>query len=222
MTSVPSRARAAALAALVLLAMVIGAALRPLVGADAPAPARVLDDTEIAFVQDMLAHHEQALVLAQQLDPAVDPVVYRLAQQIRDNQNTEIGTLLGWLRLTGVTPTNPRPMAWMQPRAAAGHGAHHDADPDDASAPMPGMATRAELDALAAAHGQGAEILFLQLMQRHHTGGVAMAQAAAALLPDGPVRQTAREMVTAQGQEAGTMAMMLTRLGAPLLPVSDR
>lgn len=43
---------------------------------------------------------------------------------------------------------------------------------------MPGMATMAELDALAASRGPDAEILFLQLMERHHRGGIAMGQAA--------------------------------------------
>jgi len=216
-TGVPAWARAAALGALVVLSMVLGAALRPLVVADVPGAAPGLGDTEIAFVQDMLAHHQQALVLVEQLDPAASPVVYRLAQQIRDGQNTEIGTMLGWLRLAGVTPTNPEPMAWMHPQpigAGHAHGGNVPSAPP-ATEPMPGAATRDEIYALAAARGRDAEIRFLQLMRRHHDGGVAMAQTAAVVLADGPVRQTAREMVTAQSQESGTMAVMLTRLGAP-------
>lgn len=220
MTTSPAWIRTLALGALVLLSMVLGAALRPLVVADDPDPAPVLDPTEIAFVQDMVAHHEQALIMTQQLDPGTDPVVTRLAQQIRDGQNAELGTMLGWLRLSGVTPTNPEPMAWMQgPRAAVGHG-HHETSDAGTPDPMPGMATRTELDALAAARGRDAAVLFLQLMQRHHVGGVTMAQAAEQRLPDGPVRQTAREMITEQSQEAGTMALMLSQLDAPLLPVN--
>lgn len=224
MTGAPTWLRAVVLGALVLLALVLGAALRPLIVADDRESAPVLDDNEIAFVQDMLVHHEQAVVLVQQLDPAVDPAVYRLAQQIRDGQSTEIGTMLGWLRLAGVTPTNPEPMAWMHSQPLAVAQGHHGGvqSPSASPASMPGMATRAQIDALAAAPGRDAEVLFLQLMQRHHAGGVAMAQAAAGILADGPVRQTAREMVTAQSQEAGTMAVMLAQFGAPLLPVTDR
>lgn len=219
MTTVPAWLRTIALAALVLLSMVLGAALRPLVVADAPDPPAALDATAIAFVQDMVAHHEQALIMTQQLDPGTDPVVVRLAQQIRDAQNTEMGTMLGWLRLAGVTPTNPEPMAWMRgSRAAPGHG--HGASVAGSPDPMPGMATRADLDALAAARGRDAAMLFLQLMQRHHVGGVAMAQAADGRLTDGPVRRTAREMITEQSQEAGTMALLLAQFGAPLLPVN--
>lgn len=221
MTTVPAWLRTIALAALVLLSMVLGAALQPLVVADAPDSPAALDATAIAFVQDMVAHHEQALIMTQQLDPGTDPVVVRLAQQIRDAQNTEMGTMLGWLRLAGVTPTNPEPMAWMRgSRAAPGHGHGHGASDAESSDPMPGMATRADLDALAAARGHDAAMLFLQLMQRHHVGGVAMAQAADERLTDGPVRRTAREMITEQSQEAGTMALLLAQFGAPLLPVN--
>ncbi|PTR25794.1 uncharacterized protein (DUF305 family) [Rhodococcus sp. OK519] len=222
MTAIPGWAKTAAIGALILLSMVLGAALRPLIVADDPHGAPVLEATEIAFVQDMAAHHEQALIITQQLDPRADPAVTRLARQIRDGQTAEMGTMLGWLRLAGVTPTNPAPMTWMHPQTAAGHGTHHDESPDVLSPPMPGMATRAEIDALASTGGRDAEILFLQLMQRHHVGGVAMAQAAESQLSDGPVRQTAREMLTTQSQEAGTMALMLTQFGAPLLPVRGR
>jgi len=219
-TTAPAWIRTAALGALILLSMVLGAALRPLVVADDPQPEPVLDATEIAFVQDMTAHHEQALVLTQQLDPGTDPTVARLAQQIRDAQNAEVGTMLGWLRLAGVTPTNPEPMAWMHPQPAAGHTHGSSSAETPSPDPMPGMATRAEIDALTDARGRDAAVLFLQLMQRHHVGGVAMARAAEGRLADGPVRQTAREMITEQSQEAGTMALMLTQLGAPLLPVN--
>ena len=79
---------------------------------------------------------------------------------------------------------------------------------------MPGMATTAELDALAAARGRDAETLFLQLMQRHHLGGIAMAQAADHLLDDGPVKQTARSMILEQGSETGLMTALLDQRGA--------
>ncbi|MGF7124597.1 DUF305 domain-containing protein [Rhodococcus sp. AG1013] len=83
---------------------------------------------------------------------------------------------------------------------------------------MPGMATMAELDALAASRGPDAEILFLQLMERHHRGGIAMAQAADRQLADGPVKQAAREMLQSQTQESGLMTVMLAQRNAAPLP----
>ncbi|MGI5217272.1 DUF305 domain-containing protein [Nocardia sp. CA-290969] len=208
-----------AVAALAFL--VLGAVIRPLF-TDDPAPPEILSATELGFVQDMAAHHHQALIMVQRLDPGADPAVRRLAQQIDDTQRAEIGTLLGWLRMAGAPAANPAPMGWMP---AAAHAAHDDHTAHDGSVAhtaagghtMPGMATQAQLDALSAARGRAASVLFLQLMQAHHEGGIAMARVADALLSGGVVKQVAREMITGQTQESGLMALLLTEL-APAPP----
>ncbi|GAB2657302.1 DUF305 domain-containing protein [Nocardia goodfellowii] len=184
-----------------LLLLVLGAALRPLAIPEPPSPATVLTPTEIGFVQDMAGHHQQALVLVQRLAADADPAVVQLAGQIADAQRLEIGMMLGWLRLAGVTSTNTRPMAWMP----AGHQ-HHGA-----STTMPGMATSADLDALGRARGAEAEVMFLKLMYRHHQGGVAMAQAFDELSTGGPVEQAARDMITTQSQEAGIIGLLMAQ-----------
>ncbi|WP_067863841.1 DUF305 domain-containing protein [Nocardia shimofusensis] len=189
-----------------LLLLALGAAARPLLIADETEPAPVLGPVEIAFVQDMIAHHQQALLLTQRLADDVDPTVLLLARQVADTQRTELGMMLGWLTLARATVTNPEPMAWMR---ASGHD-HGSADTE--SVTMPGAVTQDELDRLAAARGRDAEALFLRLMQRHHQGAVVMAQAADRLLSNGPVKRTARDMITSQGQEAGLMGMMLARM----------
>ncbi|MCM6772224.1 DUF305 domain-containing protein [Nocardia sp. CDC159] len=195
-----------------LILLVIGAALRPLVLPDTTAAPRVLDDTEIGFAQDMTAHHQQAILMVARLDPTVDPAVWRLAQQIDQTQRTEIGTLLGWLRLANASPTARQPMAWMTDPGAAHHDSAIAAQP--APAAMPGMAAMSELDRLAAARGRDAEILFLQLMYRHHQGGITMARAADRAIRAGAVKEAARAMLTAQSQELGLMAVMLNQRGA--------
>jgi uncharacterized protein (DUF305 family) len=197
--------RFAALAALALLLLAMGAALRPVLPADTTAPA-VLSETEIGFVQDMVAHHGQALVLTQRLDADADPFIVGLARQIADSQRTELGMLLGWLRLAGAPVVNPNQMAWM-PDTEDGH--RHSGT--DSAATMPGMASAAELDELAAARGTQAEIAFLRLMRRHHAGGVEMAAAADAVLTGGEVERSAREMVRTQGREIGLMSLLLDR-----------
>ncbi|WP_431951399.1 DUF305 domain-containing protein [Nocardia lijiangensis] len=209
----PHAARIAAFASAALMLLAIGAALRPLALPEKHTAAPVFDSVEIGFAQDMTAHHQQALLMTQRLDPDAAPTVRRIAEQLAGTQRIEIGTMLGWLRLADASPLPSRPMAWMTDTAAAHrHSPHH---PD---APMPGMASTAELDALAAARGRDAEILFLQLMIRHHQGGIAMAMAADRQLADGPVKEAARAMVQYQGQEVGVMSMLLTQLGGELLP----
>ncbi|MFI6569486.1 DUF305 domain-containing protein [Nocardia fluminea] len=190
-------------AALFLLAL--GAALRPLFVVEVATPAPVLTTTELGFVQDMTAHHQQALILTERLDPAADPTVRRLADQIADTQRVEIGTLLGWTQLARAAPTADVPMTWM----AGTH--HHAPSPNDT---MPGMATTADLDALTAARGADAETRFLQLMYRHHAGGITMARAADTLLTSGPVKQAARAMAQSQSQELGYLGMLLDLRGA--------
>ncbi|MEU6562342.1 DUF305 domain-containing protein [Nocardia nova] len=205
----------ASYAAAALILLVIGAALRPLVLPEKHTAPPVLDATEIGFAQDMTAHHQQAIQIVARLDPGVDPQVQRLARQIDQSQRVEIGTMLGWLRLANAAPTSNRPMAWMNSADMAAH--QHSGAPATAPA-MPGMATMADLDRLSAARGRDAEVLFLQLMYRHHQGGLAMARAADQEIASGPVKEQARAMIVAQGQETGLMALMLTQRDAQPLP----
>lgn len=232
--------RAAAVVAAVLALLAIGAAARPLILGDTAFDARAeptsdgpaaregagLSPTEIAFAQDMAVHHQQALTMVQLLDPQASPEVAGLARQIGDSQRIEIGMLLGWLRLSGATVTNPAPMAWMRDggHGEVGHGGvgHGEVGHGDPAAPglMPGMANTAELESLTAARGPDSEALFLQLMHRHHVAGVQMAQAADQRLEAGPVQQAAREMIQDQSQETGVMTLLLDQRGAPPLPLN--
>ncbi|MGK8524198.1 DUF305 domain-containing protein [Nocardia asteroides] len=207
---------AAALASAAFALLVLGAALRPLVFPEIHTATPVLDEIEIGFVQDMTVHHQQALLMVQRLDRSADPAIVRLAEQLDRTQRLEIGTMLGWLRLANAATNSARPMAWMH--TADGSAQHHPAAAPTAPSVMPGMASTAELEALANARGGAAGILFLQLMFRHHRGGVAMAEAADHLLRSGPVKEIARSMIHGQGREAGTMGMLLTQRGAAPLP----
>lgn len=211
----PRSVKAVALVAAALMLLVLGAALRPLFAPENHTQTAVLSETEIGFVHDMAAHHQQALFILARLSPDVDPAVTRLAQQIDDVQRTEIGVMLGWLRLAGVPPSSRTPMAWMEASpSGAGDSHHHPATPETEADAMPGMATTEELEKLSAARGLDAEVLFLQLMERHHRGGIAMAQVADTLFESGPVKQSARDMINTQSQESGLMTLMLGQRGA--------
>ncbi|MGF6882821.1 uncharacterized protein (DUF305 family) [Nocardia sp. GAS34] len=194
----PARHRwitAGTLGSLALLMLVLGAAARPLFITDKASPTPILNATEIGFLQDMLAHHQQALILVQRLSPDADPTVRRLAQQIADNQRVEIGMMLGWLRLANAVPTNPHPMAWMHDPGESAMPGHGHQTPSATASPvttMPGMAS----------------------LQRHHYGGVTMAQAADPQLTGGQVKLAARDMISTQSQEIGVIGMLLAQRGA--------
>jgi len=107
-------------------------------------------------------------------------------------------------------------MAWMA--AGGGDHEHGGAEPraslsdEEARAAM-GMASDAELDALAAASGQDADCLFLELMIRHHEGAVPMADAIIDLGSEPRVLQVAGAISAGQTAEIDAMKSMQQRLG---------
>ncbi|MFC3243518.1 DUF305 domain-containing protein [Gordonia humi] len=111
----------------------------------------------------------------------------------------------GWLDWFGLPLTSDHPMAWMHP---GGHD--HEAPPNDDEPPMPGLASTDELARLDDARGTAAEILFLQLMIRHHRGGIEMATAAQNADTASPAtKRLALAMITEQGDEIGQMTLLL-------------
>jgi uncharacterized protein (DUF305 family) len=172
---------------------------------------------DIGFCQDMVAHHEQAVLMATLAMDRATPAVHDLAQSILVSQSGEIGVMRGWLQLWGAPLASPKPMAWMADSADQVHDAMHAAMPR-AGAPMPGMASPAELQQLWQARGQAFDILFMQLMTRHHEGGLMMARDIQHSARLQAVRDTGRGMVFEQAQEIGLMAQLLRADGAAPLP----
>jgi uncharacterized protein (DUF305 family) len=83
---------------------------------------------------------------------------------------------------------------------------------------MHGMASAEELRQLEMATGVDAEIRFLQLMIRHHEGGVIMARAVVARSKRPEVVQMAKAIDSGQTVEIALMKEMLARRGARPLP----
>ena len=84
---------------------------------------------------------------------------------------------------------------------------------------MPGMATPAQMTKLETLHGRALDIMFLQLMIRHHQGGLPMEQYAAEHAGESYVRNLAGHMVASQGAEIIQMEQLLRQLGGtPLSP----
>lgn len=182
--------------------------------ADVPVPSVV----DIGFAQDMSEHHDQAILMSRTLAPDVAPEVRGLADRIVIAQTAETATMRGWLTWFGEPAGAAEPMAWMH--VDDGSGAHDHtaaADADGEHPPMPGTATTEEIQRLAAARGVEAEVLFLQLMIRHHRGGIEMATAAR----DDPrageaTRRLAESMIVEQNSEIGLMRTLLLARGAEL------
>lgn len=162
--------------------------------------ATTLSDQDIEWARAMAAHHEQAVLFTQNLADDADPQVMILARRIESAQMKEIGELRGWLRLVGASQV-------------MGHA--NGADPH---AEMPGMATWEEIDRLRTAVGVDADVTFLQLMTRHHRGGVDMAVDGARATRSDAVRAVATAMVVDQSGEIEVMAGMLMARGAEPLP----
>ena len=83
---------------------------------------------------------------------------------------------------------------------------------------MPGMATTEELTKMRSLEGKSLDVYFLQLMLRHHQGGVGMARYADDHSTVPAVKQLTQSILTSQGAEMDLMKKMLTARGAEPLP----
>jgi len=168
---------------------------------------------EAGFARDMAVHHAQAVEMSFiARDGSQDEALRRLAYDIIVTQTAQRGMFTGWLQQWGLTQSGDRPaMAWM-----AGHGGH--AVTPDAPAAMPGMASEDELKKLREATGEEQEVLFLQLMIRHHEGGVQMGEGLLKLSDREEVATMAQHIVNGQTGEIELMTDMLRQRGAQRLP----
>jgi uncharacterized protein (DUF305 family) len=208
------------IAATLAAALILGAAA-PHHG-DAASAGDLPNAVDIGFSQDMAVHHDQAVLMARMVRDSASPPIRQLASQIEANQVQEIGMLRGWLVLWNQPALAAKPMLWMS-GTPGGHEhmmmMNGQAMADDA--PMPGLASQAELDALQKARGIDADKLFLRMMIKHHFGGIVMmrvAETGAALLP---VRSIARSMELDQGQEIVYMKKLGQGLGLTMSSVSE-
>ena len=199
-----------------LLAAVLGGAAALLVAARWTTPRD--DSAEAGFARDMATHHAQAVEMSFIIrDKSDDEEIRTLAYDIIVTQSTQRGVLMGWLQEWGLSQTSARPrMAWIPEHAHMERGA--------GGLPlMHGMASDDELRRLRAAKGEEAEILFLQLMIRHHEGGVIMARALGGRSRRAGVVRMAQSMADGQRAEIAEMTELLWKRAArPLASLLER
>jgi uncharacterized protein (DUF305 family) len=158
----------------------------------------------------MATHHAQAVEMSLVIrDKSSDEELRALAYDIIVTQSTQRGVLMGWLQQWGVPQASTAPrMTWMPGHAQVERGA------EGRMPLMHGMASGDELRKLRAAQGADAEILFLQLMIRHHEGGVLMARAVSGLSRRADLIGMAKSIDDGQRAEIVEMTEMLSKRGA--------
>lgn len=160
------------------------------------------DSPEVTFARDMAAHHAQAVEMALVArDRSTDAELRTFALDIMLTQQAQIGQMQGWLGVWGRSLAGATP-----PMLGQGE--------------MMGMATQQQVNDLQTLPVNQMEVAFLQLMIRHHQGGVMMAQAALRQTNRPEVARLATAIVQGQQSEIAYMQELLKRRGvAPLSPL---
>jgi len=167
------------------------------------------DSIDAGFARDMSIHHAQAVemgMFAYRLGTTSE--VRTVGYDIAASQQWQIGQMQTWLVDWHLGPTSDKkPMAWMP-------SGMNTLQPDGR---MPGMASDTELNKLKSSTGKDFDILFCQLMLRHHLGGIHMAETAAKHASKPEVREAAEKIRVGQSYEITMFTDMLKDLGsAPL------
>jgi uncharacterized protein (DUF305 family) len=166
---------------------------------------------DAGFAWDMSTHHLQAVTMAGYTrDHSSDSSIRLLAYDIETSQFNQVGEMRGWLEVWGLPVNNPNtPMAWM---SESGHEHLH------ANGLMPGMASQDEMNKLQSMTGKALDVFFLQLMLRHHQGGLPMALWAAKHASTAYARNAAQKMADSQSGEILLVEQLLRERGASPLP----
>ena len=149
-----------------------------------------MSSSDAMFLQMMIPHHQQAVVMSQlAVKNSSNPEIIALAEKIRDAQGPEIAAMKGWLK-------------------AAGLGE----DPGHSMGSMKGMLTEDDLASLKKATGKEFDRLFLAGMIAHHDGAVEMlSMIERTTNPD--IKRLGNEILTSQSAEIEIMSQMLKAIG---------
>ncbi|MBU0668795.1 MAG: DUF305 domain-containing protein, partial [Alphaproteobacteria bacterium] len=133
---------------------------------------------DVRFMQDMMVHHAQAVAMAALVEGRTNNEdIVAIAGRIDASQADEIAFMREWLETRGQSLTAPGGMpAGMDHSAHAARGTAAAAGMHADHTMMKGMATPAQMAALAAASGTEFDRQFLKLMIAHHMGAVDMVE----------------------------------------------
>ena len=184
-----------------LVAAFIGAASWAVAAGDEEPPLGAVD---IGYLQDMIDHHGQAIVISETyLADQPDGPAAPYAREVIQYQERDIDRMEAMLGSVGFDRgvEDRVGMVWMGEPYPVGE--------------MPGMQPPALVDELDAATGTAADLLFFDLMTDHHIGGVHMAEYAADFAENPTVAQLAADTAYNQAIEVVEYDTARQRLGLP-------
>ena len=151
---------------------------------------------DVNFMQGMIIHHNQAIVMSNLVDGRTNsPTIIDLAGRIKVSQDDEINFMENWLKERDEM-THSR------------HHTHHS---------MKGMATKEQLEELAASLGNSFDQLFLELMVAHHDGAIEMVSELSKFRGaayDPVMNEFVSDLVNDQAVEIERMNILLTEISA--------
>ena len=153
------------------------------------AAAVVLNEADVEFAQGMIAHHEQAIEMAEiALDPnrRASPEVVDLATRVKAAQDPEVALMTGWLT------------AAEQPLTMDMSDGH------DMSS-MEGMMSAEQMDSLGATTGGEFDQMWLEMMIAHHEGAISQSETVKAEGSNADVLALADQIIAAQQAEITEM-----------------
>lgn len=166
---------------------------------------------DVEFMQGMIHHHAQALVMARMAPThGASPTMMVLTARIINAQKDEIALMQRWLRNREQTVPE---VATDSAHLGMEHGEHM-------SMSMPGMLTEAQLAQLDAARGPEFDRLFLVFMIQHHRGALTMVRelfSSYGAAQEDRVFKLASDIEADQGSEVERMRKMLNELNPDFL-----
>jgi len=165
-------------------------------------------DADVKFMQGMIMHHNQAVEMVALMEGRTkNPQILSLGQRISISQTGEMKFMKLWLGYRG-KPVTEDGMAGMD---MSGMG---KAGMDMTMPMMPGMLTKAQMDALRKASGPEFDHLFLTGMIQHHTGALTMLKdlyGTPGAAQDAQLFDFTADIEVTQTGEIGTMQSMLAQ-----------
>ena len=152
-----------------------------------------LNDADVEFAQGMIAHHEQAVEMAEiALDPnaGAGTEVTDLATRIQAAQEPEIEQMTAWL-------------------TAAGESTTMDLSEGHDMSEMEGMMSAEQMDALMIATGPEFDQMWLEMMIAHHEGAISQSETVKADGSNADVLLLADQIIIAQQGEIAEMQALL-------------
>lgn len=151
------------------------------------------NQADVAFLQGMIPHHDQAIEMSQLADGRTESdQLQELAKEIEGAQGPEIETMTGRLEDFGASVPS---------REGMGHGSMGGG--------MQGMMSPEQMQRLKQLSGREFDQTFLQMMIEHHRGAVTMSENVLREGQNPDVKDLARQIIETQQAEISEMSAML-------------